>query len=81
MMAKRVAPTKSTSGAGFGFEDKVAAHYAIWLLQGGFPFMPRSGRVIKIEFQKRVDKHFLDDLVLTLGDTSGDWQCSLSVKT
>ncbi len=71
MMAKRVAPTKSTSGAGFGFEDKVAAHYAIWLLQGGFPFMPRSGRVIMFVFLKRVDFDFLDDLVLTLEDGNG----------
>jgi hypothetical protein len=71
-MAKQVATTKQTSGEGFGFEDKVAAYYAVWLLHGGFPFMPRSGRVIKLEFQKRVDKHFLDDLVLTLEDASGN---------
>jgi hypothetical protein len=80
-MAKRVATTKQTSGAGFGFEDKVSAHYAVWLLQGGFPFMPRSGRVSKLEFQKRVDKHFLDDLVLTLEDASGNWQCAFSIKS
>jgi len=80
-VAKQVATTKQTSGAGFGFEDKVAGHFAVWLLLGGSPFVPRLGRIRKIEFQKRVDKHLLDDLVLTLDNGGHEWQCSLSVKS
>lgn len=80
-MAKQIATTKQTSGAGFGFEDKVAAQYAIALLEGSAPLMPRPGSLRKIEFQKRVDGYFLDDLVLTLEDQAGTWQCSLSVKS
>lgn len=81
-MVKQVATTKQTSGAGFDFEDKVAASYAIWMLQGGFPFIPSFfGNIIKIEFQKRVDKYYLDDLVLTLKFNSEKRQCSFSVKS
>jgi hypothetical protein len=81
-MVQQVATTKQTSGAGFDFEDKVAASYAIWMLQGGFPFIPSYfGSIIKMEFQKRVDKYYLDDLVLTLEYNSESRQCSFSVKS
>ena len=51
------------------------------MLLGGGPFVPRLGCVSKIEFQKRVDRHFLDDLVLTLEHEAREWQCSFSVKS
>ncbi len=80
-MAKHTATTKQTSGAGFGFEDKVGAHFAMWMLLGGQPLFPRTGRVVKIEFQKRVDGYHLDDIVLTFEDGDQQWKCSLSVKS
>jgi len=54
-MAKQTASTKETSGAGFGFENKVAAHFTVWMLLDGDLFYPHPGRIIKIEFQKRID--------------------------
>src|SRR5436190_22636064 len=80
-MAKQIASTKQTSGGGFGFEDKVGAHFAVWMLLGGAPFYPRPGAISKIEFQKRVDGYQLDDLVLSLSYGADLWECSFSVKS
>ncbi len=80
-MAKQVATTKETSGAGYGFEDKVAAHFSAWMLAGGSPFVPRLGHIVKIEFQKRVDNYFPDDLVITLDHAGHAWELCLSVKS
>jgi hypothetical protein len=64
-MAKNVAAPKTTAGGGFTFEDQVIG----WLLAHMLAAEPLSdslGSVERLDFQTRVDKWFLDDVLVTL---------------
>lgn len=80
-MAQKVAPPKNTGGGGFNFEDQVAAYFLSFLLVGETPFTYPLGRVVRVNFQTRVDGWLLDDLLLTLGWHDSLSSCALSVKS
>jgi len=80
-MAKEISPPKVTGGAGFGFEDKVAAYFLACLLADEPPLDAQFGLIRRIDFQTRVDGWHLDDILLTLSAGSDTRSCALSVKS
>jgi len=80
-MAKNIAPIKSTSGAGYSFEEMVGAHYLALMLAGASPLAPKQASIVSIDFQVRVDGWLLDDLLVTM-QVSGEIQrISISIKS
>ena len=80
-MAKKVAPTKSTGGGGFVFEEKAGAYFLACLLTNFPPLKPGQGTIRKIGFQQRADWGDLDDIVLVLESPDGQGTCAFSVKS
>jgi len=80
-MARKLAPTKVTSGSGYLFEDKVTAFFISYLLSSIPPLDPVFGTIFKIELQKKVDGWILDDILLCLKNESSEIKCALSVKS
>jgi hypothetical protein len=80
-MARGVAPTKATGGAGFNFEDKVAAFFIAHLLCGRPPLDPNFGLIKRIDFQVRASGWLLDDLLLSLKLGSEKRRCAFSIKS
>src|SRR5262249_16928 len=80
-MAKEAAPVALTGGAGFHFEDHIAARLLVDMLAGinslGVPF----GRVRRVDWQVREAGWHLDDLAVTC-DADGRERCAgLSCKS
>ena len=80
-MARKLAPTKLTSGSGYSFEDKVTAYVISCLLSSTPPLDPEFGTLCKISLQNRVDGWLLDDILLSLKNGSDKFNCALSVKS
>jgi hypothetical protein len=81
-MAKKITTAKQSSGAGFLFEDKVFAWFAIAFLTYRSPISNISGKIDKIAFQARAEGWLLDDLVLTMKTESDDnFNIAISVKS
>ncbi|MCX5673908.1 MAG: hypothetical protein NTX87_02770 [Planctomycetota bacterium] len=80
-MASGVAHPKSTGGGGFTFEDKVDAYYLACLLAGRAPLGTLRGVLKRVDFQVRVDRWLLDDVLLRLSNGPEECLCSLSVRS
>ena len=79
--AKKVAPIKATSGAGFAVEDKVAAVCAAAMLLGRSPFPELAGRLVRIGFQVRPDGWHFDDLLLSFARDTGGYTAAVSLRS
>ena len=64
-MARAPAPVSVTGGAGFGYEDEVAAYFLAHFLAGRPPLDPGLGTVLAVDFQVRESGWLLDDLLVT----------------
>jgi hypothetical protein len=73
--------SKQTSGAGFVFEDKVAAYFLGHILDSADPFLDISGRVQEIHFQMRRNGWVVDDLLLVLSNGSESFKVAVSSKS
>lgn len=72
---------KQTSGAGFVFEDKVAAYFLGYILDRADPFLDLSGRVQEIHFQTRRNGWVVDDLLLVLSNGNESFKVAVSSKS
>lgn len=77
-MARQTASPTSTAGAGYIFEEKVAAYWLLHLLAGRSPLDAELGPLRRIGFQTRADGWLLDDLLATFDRSS---QAAVSVKS
>lgn len=81
-MPKKVATPKQVGGGGYTFEDEVSASFLLRMLNGVCPLNTEAGQIESVQFQKRVDGWFLDDLVLFLrGSDEGRNALAISVKS
>lgn len=80
-MARKAASTKVTGGGGYGFEDQVAAYYALHLLAATRLFGVDFGRIVRIDFQARDAGWLLDDLVVTFEDPVGIRHVTHSIRS
>jgi hypothetical protein len=62
-MATKKAPVELTGGAGFGFEDQIAARLLLDMLAGQFPLGVAFGRVVRLHWQAHEMGWLFDDLV------------------
>ena len=63
---------RSTGGAGYSFEYKVAARFLALLLVGGIPAIFTDRRVVSVSFQTKHLGWQTDDLLLTCLDSQGE---------
>src|SRR5438132_9486636 len=63
-MAKKEAPAALTGGAGFNYEDYVAARFLIDLLAGTSSLGVAFGRLARVDWQARDAGWLIDDLAL-----------------
>ena len=61
--SKKVAPSKSTGGGGFAFEDRVGAYFLAHMLAEKPP-IDDLGKLVEIKFQVNVDGWRLDDIMI-----------------
>lgn len=80
-LARKAAPIKATSGAGFAVEDKVAAVAAAAMMAERSPFPQCPGRLVRISFQVHPDHWDFDDLLLKLERDNGSYHAALSIKS
>src|ERR1017187_6276586 len=80
-MASEKAPVKITGGGGFGFADQVGAFFLANMLSGGFPIGVSHGTVFQLDFEARDRGWLLDDLLITLSNSTGTSHCALSIKS
>lgn len=73
-----VATTRSTSGAGYAFEDCVAAWLMVRMM-AGVPMHGFDAPGLKLQFQAKALGHAIDDLVLTGVDAAGE-EITLSIS-
>lgn len=79
-MAKQAASVELTGGAGFNYEDRVAARFLVDMLAGIAPFGIEFGLITKIDWQARDTGRLLDDLLVTMSDKTGRHIAELSIK-
>jgi len=80
-MARNVAPTKSTGGGGFEFDDKVIAFFMCYILLNRPPLHRSFGVIAKISLQVRVDGCLADDILLRLKNGEKEKFCAFSIKS
>jgi hypothetical protein len=80
-MAKKEAPAKLTGGAGFYFEDHVAARFLLDLLGGTNSLGQDYGRVMTIDWQARDAGWLLDDLATSCEAREGERAAGISIKS
>lgn len=78
---KKVAPSKSTGGGGYNFEDKVGAYFLAFLLSEEPPLSVDKGIITNVSFQNNVDGWQIDDVLLELTHNSKKCNCAISVKS
>src|SRR5262249_16521467 len=71
-IVKKKAPVQATAGAGFRYEDAVAARFLLDLLGGTNALGVDFGRITRIDWQARDSGWLADDLVITCRDSAGD---------
>ncbi len=79
-MAKKEAPATLTGGAGFNYEDYVAARFLIDLLAGANTLGVAFGRVVRVDWQARDTGWLLDDLAVTCTVAKGERAAGCSCK-
>jgi len=80
-MAKKKAPAKLTSGAGFRYEDYIAARFLLDLLAGTNSLGSDFGRVTRVDWQARDAGWLADDLGISFKLPSRDRAAGLSIKS
>ena len=80
-MAKQAAPVSLTGGAGFDFEDRVAARFLADMLAGLRTFGEEFGKVVRVDWQTRDAGRLLDDLAVTAADGAARRVAEVSVKS
>jgi|GEM_PF-742907 len=79
-MAKMPASVQLTGGAGFEFEDQVAAYFAVAMLAGTQPLGAGVGGVCQLDWQTRDSGWLLDDLLVSLARPAKA-RLALSIKS
>jgi hypothetical protein len=77
----RKAPVQVTGGAGFRYENAVAARFLLDLLAGTNALGVDFERITRIDWQARDAGWYADDLVLSCKPASGDRTAALSIKS
>lgn len=80
-MSTRATPTRLSGGAGFGYEDKVAAYFLAEMLAGGEPLGSDFGSVAAVDFQAGDGGWLLDDLLITFEERAECHRLAVSVKS
>ena len=80
-MPKKKAPVELTGGAGFRYEDHVAARFLLNLLSGTNSLGSDFGKVLRIDWQARESGWFADDLVISFNTAGGDRTAGFSIKS
>jgi hypothetical protein len=80
-IVKKKAPVQATGGAGFRYENSVAARFLLDLLGGTNALGVDFGRITRIDWQARDAGWLADDLVITCVTSGGDRTAALSVKS
>jgi hypothetical protein len=78
---KKKAPVQATGGAGFRYENAVAARFLLDLLGGTNALGVDFGRIVHIDWQARDAGWYADDLVITCKHASGDRTAAISIKS
>lgn len=80
-MAKQAASVSLTGGAGFNYEDRVAARFLIDMLSGVAPLGAEFGYITRIDWQVRDSGRLLDDLAITMVSGADEHVAELSIKS
>lgn len=80
VVPKNNAPVRVTGGAGFNFEDKVAAFFLASLLARSHPCGRQSGTPSRIEWQVPHSEQGLDDLLITM-EAAAPVRLAISIKS
>jgi hypothetical protein len=80
-IVKKKAPVQVTGGAGFRYENSVAARFLLDLLGGTNALGVDFGRITRIDWQARDVGWLADDLVIACKPSRGDRTAALSIKS
>jgi hypothetical protein len=80
-VVKKKAPVQLTGGAGFHYEDPVAARFLLDLLAGSNALGVDFGRIVRLDWQARDSGWLADDLVVTCKHSSGERAAGMSIKS
>jgi hypothetical protein len=81
-IVKKKAPVQATGGAGFRYENAVAARFLLDLLGGTNALGVDFGRITRIDWQARDSGWLADDLVIACKPSGGDRRtAALSIKS
>jgi len=80
-VVKKKAPVQLTGGAGFHYENPVAARFLLDLLASLNALGVDFGRIVRLDWQARDAGWLADDLVVTSKQSSGDLAAGISIKS
>jgi hypothetical protein len=80
-MAKKAAPAKLTGGAGFRYEDQVAARLLLDMLGGTNSLGEAFGRIVHLDWQARDAGWHVDDLAVRSVAGTTERAAGLSIKS
>ena len=80
-IVKKKAPVQLTGGAGFRYENPVAARFLLDILAGTNALGAEFGRVTRVDWQARDSGWLADDLAVTCRHSSDDRAAGISIKS
>jgi hypothetical protein len=80
-VVKKKAPVQLTGGAGFHYENPVAARFLLDLLAGSNALGVDFGRIVRLDWQARDSEWLADDLVVTCKQSNRDRAAGISIKS
>lgn len=80
-MPVRTTPTTLSGGAGFNYEDRVAAYFLVQMLAGSQPLGAEFGIVTAVDFQVQDAGWLLEDLLVTFHDGTEHHSFAISIKS
>ena len=80
-MGKKKAPANLTGGAGFRYEDYIAARFLLDLLAGTNSLGPDFGKITSVDWQARDAGWLADDLAISCTLPNGDRTAGISIKS
>lgn len=80
-IVKNKAPVRLTGGAGFHYENPVAARFLLDLLAGSNALGVDFGRIVRLDWQTRDLGWLADDFAVTCKTSSGDRATGISIKS
>jgi hypothetical protein len=80
-IVKQKAPVQLTGGAGFRYENPVAARFLLDMLAGTNALGAEFGRVTRVDWQVRDSGWFADDLAVSCRHSSRDRTAGISIKS